>query len=270
MQKKYKILIHTRSSGILEELGRLSGERGYEYIPLPDVSNLILSVYDEMPHLVLVDLRRANVGGFETCKQLKSDAILEHIPLIVLTDLTEASELPDSGADQTLSRDEPIAGIWNQIREMIDSSTHALDTHPLTRLPGSRSSIERIESVIQKGESFAICAIHVRRLGQYYRTFGQSRGDALARGVMNLFTEICGGLTAVRGFIGHLGDRDFVVILPPDRAVEFAEQVIERFESRLGRASGSSAEAGGENMATLSIAIVTNEKVPLHHIAEFA
>jgi EAL domain-containing protein (putative c-di-GMP-specific phosphodiesterase class I)/GGDEF domain-containing protein len=269
MQQEYKILIHTKYPAVLEELERLGSAQGCRYVPLPDISNLVLSVYDEMPHLVLVDLRRANVGGFEICKQLKSDAVLEHIPVIVLTDLTEpAADLPDSGADRVLSRDEPPANIWFHVREIIETSVHALDVNPLTRLPGSRSSVERMEAIIQKEEPFAICAVHLRQLNYYYRTFGPRRGDALVRRTLEIITEIYGRPAQGRGFVGHLGDRDFVVTLPPEKAVEFAERVIEQFDSRLGGVSGTVDEGRTEGVVTLSIAIVTNEKVPFRHIAE--
>lgn len=269
-QKPIKVLVHTKHSSMIEELEKLSADSGYRFVPLPDISNLVLSVYDEMPHLVLADLRRANVGGLEICRQLKSDAVLEHIPLVLLTDAADGSELPESGADRVLSRDEPVAVIWQNILEIIEASSHALDTHPLTRLPGSRSSVERIEQIIQRGEIFAICAIHLRQLDFYYRTYGARRGDVLVRRMMDLLTEIYGRPASGRGFVGHFGDRDFVVTLHPDKAIEFAERLIEQFEARLGGVSGPSGEGRTEGIVTLSIAIVTNEKVPFHHIAEVA
>ncbi len=268
MNKEYKVLIHTKNPELIREFEALAGSSSFSFVPLPDISSLVVSVYDEMPHLVLVDLRRANVGGFEVCRQLKSDAVLEHIPLIVMTDTADGVEFPDSSADRVLSRDEPTADIWYQLREIVETSAHALDIHPLTRLPGSRSSVERIEAIIQKEDPFAICAIHLRHLNFYYRTFGPRRGDALVRRTMDLLMDVCGRPASGRNFVGHFGDRDFVVTLPPEKAVDFAERVIEQFEARLGGVSGSADEGKTEGVVTLSIAIVTNEKLPFRHIAE--
>lgn len=268
MNKDYKILVHTKNAELIREFEALCGGKDFAFVALPDISHLVISVYDEMPHLVLVDLRRANVGGFDICRQLKTDAVLGHIPLIVLTDLADGAEVPESAADRILSRDEPSANVWYQIREIVETSTHALDVHPLTHLPGSRSSVERIEAVIQKGELFAMCAVHLRHLNFYYRTFGPRRGDALVRRTMDLLSDVAGRLFAGRSFVGHFGDRDFVVTMPPEKAVEFAERVIEQFESRLGGVSGGADEGKTEGVVTLSIAIVTNEKLPFRHIAE--
>lgn len=268
MQKEFKILVHTKTPGLIEELQALGGNGEYRFLALPDISNLMVTVYDEMPHLLLMDLRRANVGGFDVCKQLKSDAVLEHIPIVILTDMGEGLDLPDSGADRVLSREEPASSVWFQLREIVESSAHALDIHPLTRLPGSRSTVERIESMIQKGDTFAVCAVHLRHLNYFYRTFGPRRGDALIKRTLELLSEIGGRVSSGRSFVGHLGDRDFVVALPPEKAVEYAEQAIEQFEARLGGVSGSADEGKTEGVVTVSIAILTNERVPFHHIAE--
>lgn len=268
MKKEYKVLIHTKNALLTASLATLCEGTDYVVVPLHDVSNLVLSVYDEMPHVVLVDLRRANVGGFETCKQLKTDAVLEHIPLVVLTDLAPELELPDSGADRLMSRDEPASLIWEQLRDIVENSAHALDVHPLTHLPGTRSSVEKIEDIIQKDEPFAICAIHLRKLNLYYRTFGPQRGDSLIRRTLDLVTELCGRSASGRGFIGHLGDRDFVLTLPPDKSVEFAERLIEQFELRLGGVSAGADGSRTEGIVTMTVAIVTNEKQSCRHISE--
>lgn len=263
-----KILFHTKHPESLASLEKIGSDLGYVFVPLPDISNLIVSVYDEMPHLVMVDLHRANVAGFETCKQLKTDAVLEHIPLIVLTDLVEISELPDSGADRVLARNESAEKLFAGMHNIIESSSHALDVNPLTRLPGSRSTVERIEAMIQRQESFAVCAIHLRHLNYFYRTFGSRRGDALVKRTLELISEACNLGGSGRSFVGHLGDRDFVTMLAPGDAVAFTEKVIGQFEARLEGVSATEEDGRTEGVVTLSIAIMTNEEIPFRHIAE--
>jgi EAL domain-containing protein (putative c-di-GMP-specific phosphodiesterase class I) len=70
------------------------------------------------------------------------------------------------------------------------------------------------------------------------------------------------------GFVGHLGDRDFVALIPPAKAIEFSERVIEQFELRLGGVSNSAEEGKTEGVVSLSIAVLTNEVKPFRHIAE--
>lgn len=265
---EYKILVHSKNLDLLQAIEGLSKGTSYRIVRLTDITDLALSVYDEMPYLVLADLSRANVGGFEICKQLKSDAVLEHIPLVVLTDLTEGSELPDCGADRYLSREDAAEAVWAELRDLVESCAHALDVHPLTRLPGSRSSVERIESMLEKGDPFAICAIQLRNLNYYYRTFGPKRGDALVRRTMEVLLEVYSGFSVGRGFVGHFGDPHFVTALSPDRAIEFAERMIEQFETRLSGTSGVGGGCRTEGVVTLSLAIVTNEKLSFTHISE--
>ncbi|MBI4861363.1 MAG: response regulator [Candidatus Riflebacteria bacterium] len=62
--------------------------------------------------VILLDVMMPGMDGFEVCSRLKADPQLRHIPVIMLTALTDRSSLLrglDSGADEFLSK--PVEGI---------------------------------------------------------------------------------------------------------------------------------------------------------------
>lgn len=59
------------------------------------------------PDLVLLDVMMPKISGFEVCRQAKNDPQTAHIPIIMVTALTELGDIEkaiDSGTDDFLSK----------------------------------------------------------------------------------------------------------------------------------------------------------------------
>lgn len=72
-----------------------SGQRALDIVP------------DESPDLILLDVNMPHMNGFEVCQRLKSDEASSHIPIIMLTALTDVESRVkglDVGADDYLSK----------------------------------------------------------------------------------------------------------------------------------------------------------------------
>ena len=68
------------------DLTRIVLEReGYEVIGAVGGSRGLELVKKERPDLILLDLMMPDIGGWEVYRQMKADAELEHIPVIVVT-----------------------------------------------------------------------------------------------------------------------------------------------------------------------------------------
>jgi two-component system alkaline phosphatase synthesis response regulator PhoP len=61
----------------------------------------------DMPDLVLLDVMMPKISGFEVCRQIKNDPKTSHIPVIMVTALTELADIEksiESGTDDFLSK----------------------------------------------------------------------------------------------------------------------------------------------------------------------
>jgi len=68
------------------DLTRIVLEReGYEVIGAVGGSRGLELIKQEKPDLILLDLMMPDIGGWEVYRQMKADADLEHIPVIVVT-----------------------------------------------------------------------------------------------------------------------------------------------------------------------------------------
>jgi len=64
-------------------------------------------VNEQKPALVLLDIMMPKISGFEVCKRIKNNPETAHIPVIMVTALTEFGDIEraiDSGTDDFLSK----------------------------------------------------------------------------------------------------------------------------------------------------------------------
>lgn len=70
-------------------LGDLLGTQGYEMILTADGIEGLLRARQDRPDLIILDVNMPGMSGFEVCEQLKADAELSAIPILMLTALSD-------------------------------------------------------------------------------------------------------------------------------------------------------------------------------------
>jgi signal transduction histidine kinase len=84
-RKKLKILVADDRPDNVTLLTRYLEYEGYENIIARDGFDALNKVRDEMPDLVLLDINMPNKDGFSVLEEIRADAAIEHIPVIILT-----------------------------------------------------------------------------------------------------------------------------------------------------------------------------------------
>ena len=104
---RQKILIVDDEMDALLALKVALEAEGYNIVEAKDGYEAIDKVHSEIPDVILLDLMIPGIDGFEVCRQLKSDSMYIHIPVIMLTargevdDKVEGIEL---GADDYVTK----------------------------------------------------------------------------------------------------------------------------------------------------------------------
>ncbi len=104
---RQKILIVDDEMDALLALKVALETQGYNIAEAKDGYEAIDKVRSEIPDLILLDLMIPGIDGFEVCRQLKSNPMYKHIPIIMLTargevdDKVEGIEL---GADDYVTK----------------------------------------------------------------------------------------------------------------------------------------------------------------------
>ncbi|MGA1823666.1 MAG: response regulator [bacterium] len=80
-------------------------KNGYNVSVALDGKKALSSVQQEIPDIVISDIIMPKMDGYKLCRQIKSDALLKRIPVLLLTTLSEPEDIIrglDCGADNFL------------------------------------------------------------------------------------------------------------------------------------------------------------------------
>ncbi|HZH48104.1 MAG TPA: PleD family two-component system response regulator [Roseococcus sp.] len=78
--------------------------------------------FTQQPDVVLLDVMMPGMDGFETCRALKADPRTQHIPVVMVTALTDSAERVqglEAGADDFLSKPVHTATLFARLRALL-------------------------------------------------------------------------------------------------------------------------------------------------------
>ncbi|MBP1909832.1 response regulator transcription factor [Methanolobus bombayensis] len=104
---RQKVLIVDDEMDALMSLKVALEAEGYNVAEAKDGHEAIDKVNSEIPDVILLDLMIPGIDGFEVCRQLKSDSMYSHIPIIMLTargEIDDKVEGIELGADDYVTK----------------------------------------------------------------------------------------------------------------------------------------------------------------------
>ncbi len=241
------------------ELEKLSYHFSY---PEGDVMR---KVFDEVPHLIIVDEDFRNGRGRRLALAIKEDLVLKYIPIILLVKENRVFQREHNGAiDYYFEKSQDIEKLIVCVRDTLKKNYNELDLSPLTHLPGTRSSVLRIERAIHSSEPFAVCCIDLADFASYNRFYGDARGDTVIVRLAQIIEETIKRLGTEDDFVGHLGGDDFIVMTQSALAVSISEAVINQFDAAVPHFY----KPDDKTRMSLSIVIIPSENIPASEISE--
>ena len=111
-----KILVVDDDTDLLEIVRLSLNTSGYEVILANTCAEGIKTFYREKPDLVLMDINVRDEDGREMCKQIKSDAAYQHIPVILISGNSEAlSTYKKYGANDAINKPFEVALLTDRV-----------------------------------------------------------------------------------------------------------------------------------------------------------
>jgi two-component system, OmpR family, alkaline phosphatase synthesis response regulator PhoP len=130
--------------------------------------------------LIILDLMMPNLNGFEVCRKLKSNAITQHIPIIILS---AKNELEDKmrginlGADDYITKPFDPIEFEARINSVIFSSEKNIEFNNLTGLPSKNALISYLNN--SKENNFFIYKIFIDNLKLFNKKYGFKKNNEL-------------------------------------------------------------------------------------------
>lgn len=118
-----KILIVDDQNDTLDLLKEIFEDEGYEVTALPYTEDIIRSITQYQPNLVMLDFLLAGINGGELCHQLKTNSLSAHIPVIMLSGYPRVLEsLGSYGADAFIAKPFDLAHLTETVKHWLEES----------------------------------------------------------------------------------------------------------------------------------------------------
>ncbi|NLY40496.1 MAG: diguanylate cyclase [Desulfovibrionales bacterium] len=241
-------------------------------------------LFSDPPDLLVVDATLPDLSGPELIRLIKSENVYRQLPVVLCLAHEEALagyDLSMLEIDDFLVRPISAANAKGRLTLAYHRATRELDASPLTKLPGNTSIIHKIQDLIDRKRDFALAYIDLDHFKSFNDKYGFSRGDEVLLMTARVIVNSIRGFMGANTFVGHVGGDDFVFIVPPDKAEQACQQVIDNFDSivpyfydeedRVQGAIHSIDRKGRDQvfpLMAISIAVVFNINGQLHHFGE--
>lgn len=110
---------------ILPNVKLLEAKLASEYYDVLTATNgpdALQKVKEQSPDIVLLDVMMPGMDGFEVCKQIKADPATAHIPVVMVTALTDSADRIkglEAGADDFLSKPLNDTALMSRVRSLV-------------------------------------------------------------------------------------------------------------------------------------------------------
>ncbi|MBS7812251.1 PleD family two-component system response regulator [Roseococcus pinisoli] len=94
----------------------------YEVLLASSGPEALTTAFTQLPDVILLDVMMPGMDGYEVCRALKADAQTQHIPVVMITALTDSTERVrglEAGADDFLSKPVDDATLFARLRALL-------------------------------------------------------------------------------------------------------------------------------------------------------
>lgn len=212
-----RILIIDDDEDFAELVAATLGREGMLVKAEHDPANLLGTLQEYVPDLVLLDVRMPAVSGFEVCRMLRATERWQDLPILFLTaetGLDARVNAFDAGADDYLPKPFASKELLARVKGKLERARfikEKADKDGLTGLLLRRAFINHLKPILQESQAnsltFALALIDVDHFKKVNDTYGHIAGDAVL--------EYFGGLLSRRFRVEDLrcrwGGEEFVV-----------------------------------------------------------
>jgi len=283
-QRKQTAFLLSPDKAFADMLRSLWSPEVLEFTVFESGGKAIEHMFNEPPDLLVVDNRLQDITGQEVANLVKSENVYRQLPVVMCVDPIDV-ETPWNWnkveVDDFLVRPFNPSEVRDRINLTLCRAMRALDANPLSKLPGNTSIIQRIQSLIDAREDFALAYCDLDFFKSYNDKYGFSRGDEILMMSARLIVNTIRSYPGVLSFVGHVGGDDFVFILPPDKVEEACQRIIKAFDDIVPhfydpddrkRGNITSVDREGNTkvfpLMAVSIAVVVNLDGRINHYGE--
>jgi len=278
-----RILVVEDDSDISTLLQIYFESEGYSVVTAERGEAALEACRHQLPNVIVLDIMLPDMDGYDVCRQLRNTLRTSHIPVIFLTQKDERSDKIkglELGADDYITKPFDVEELNLRVRNAMARSRVESLTNPTTGLPSSQLIEEQLRQLMRR-EDWGIVYVGIKNLDVFKEAYGFVAGEEVLRFGAMILRQTVDSVGTINDFIGHVGSDEFIVITDGKRVSRIANELKERFSSRVGTHYDWQARERGylivENeqgddveadLMTLAVGVITSEDGPFADIRE--
>lgn len=179
----------------------------------------------KIPDLILLDIMMPEIDGYEVCRALKDNEKTKDIPIIFISAMNEADDeekgLSYGAVDYirkpfvpsiVRARVNTHLRLSDSLSELKRLYKYALESNPLTGLPGNNAIMMRVNTALSNKEPVCVLYLDLDNFKAYNDKYGFAMGDKIILFTAELLSQQME--TVSKSFLAHIGGDDFFALIP--------------------------------------------------------
>ena len=221
--------------------------RGYDVHPTHDGAAALEFCRQELPGLIILDIRLPDMDGFELFRRLRATSRARYVPIIFLTQHTRHGERLEGlglGADDFIAKPFDMEELYLRVHNTLRRDMRMSVSDPRTSLPVGIVVEKEIERVAERPNRRAL-AVRLLHAGPFRDLYGGIAFADVLRHVAMLLHELLEEFGGPDDFLGQENEESFVVVSRSDKIDKIAREAVRRFDADVQQ-HYSQAERTGE------------------------
>ncbi|MFA6035553.1 MAG: response regulator [Candidatus Micrarchaeia archaeon] len=228
-----KVLIVEDDANI-NNLEKVSLGPGYEIRQAYEGRDAMKVMREFRPHLVVLDIMLPGVDGLDICATAKKDPELKDT-IIIIVSATDAVKNRLKGlrygADYYIRKPFEPKQLRSLVSIFLKKKGKRFD--PLVDLPDEKRISAEVERVVHGDQDFEVTNMRIRNLGSFGKDYGEKDAKTIVRLVSQLLQDKVSEWDSRRGFVGYLGEGEFVVAGGKNETGTVVNEVAREFDAVL-------------------------------------
>jgi CheY-like chemotaxis protein len=230
------LLIVEDDLDVAEMLATFFTAQGYRVITANWGEDGVTTATDQVPHLVILDIRLPDIDGFEVARRLRAQRRTRHIPILFLTEKRERRDKLQGlqlEADDYITKPFDIRELGLRVRNALQRAQRESLTHAVTGLPQGVLVDEALAQWLASRPAPPLWVVGLRHLDAFREAYGIIAADDALRAVALLLGQQLPSGAENTAFLGHLDSTVWVLIGAPEAKSGFGERLTRQLEQAL-------------------------------------
>ncbi len=248
-----RILIVEDDAELAERLKGYFQARGYEVRAVGSGREALSLSRLWIPEIVIQDIRLPDMDGFEVARRLAENPRTSSVGIFFLTQLGDRESRLQGlklGAVDYMAKPFDLDELELKVRNAIKALRRPRPINPLTGLLNRETLAVELSS-LPRGKEWAAIRVLLEGVEDFMDYYGFVAADDLVRAVALVLKNL---LAQSEGLVGHLGEVDFLIVCPPEKAGEI-ERKLREILTQAVEAFFPAREVAGEQRPTVEVKV---------------